>query len=67
MMRVALELLDFTGFLVDVGQETTARLTVETCGWNETETALGLSAVCPLLGVELHPIAPLLDGWVVGE
>jgi hypothetical protein len=65
MLGVALELADLEGVPVDVGEEATRRLTVETGRGHEGIVLL--HSIRPRPGVELHPVVPTLLGWEGGE
>ncbi len=67
MMRVAFEFGDLAGVFVHERQQATAGLAVETGRGDQAEAALGLLAMGPVLGIQLDPVRPAVDGRVVGE
>jgi hypothetical protein len=67
VMRVALELLDFASFFVNVREQTAARFAIEARSGDQTEASLRFPSVSPFLGVEFDPVGPLLSGRVTRE
>ncbi len=63
VLRVALDLGDLAGRLVEIGDETAARLAVEARGRDHRVVAL--HPVRPRLGVELGPVVPTIVGRVL--
>ena len=65
MCRVTLELPDFKGLFVHIGQQATGALTVEAHRWYQAIAAghfLG-----PRFGVQFNPIIPLISRRVITE
>src|SRR5208337_240687 len=60
MFRVAFELRDLPGFLVDIRQQPASRFAIETDGRNDL--VMTGNTAWPSLGVVLHPIVPFVYG-----
>jgi hypothetical protein len=67
VMWIALELLDFTSFFVNVREQTAARFAIEARSGDQAKAPFRSPSVSPFLGVEFDPVGPLFRGWVTRE
>ena len=65
VLRVAFELRDLSGFLIDIGEKPARRFAVEADGGNKL--VMLLDAARPGFGIVLDPVVPLLDRRTKGK
>src|SRR5260370_42613794 len=65
VLRVAFKFLNFTGFFIDISEQSARRFTVET--GRRDELVMPLFATGPGLGIKLGPIIPAFFRWERGE